>query len=346
MLDNSIFKVQIQCTTYNHESFITDAMNGFVMQKTVFPFVATIIDDASTDKTPETIIKYLTEFFVLDNPKVTHIEEREDGQFYVAQHKENLNCVFAVLLLRENHHQQKKSKAVYYQEWSHSKYKAFCEGDDYWTDPCKLQKQVDYLESHPDCTLTVHSADWEIDSIKYPYGCQELTPKDYSVEDVIRCGGLFFSTASFVFRAELEKDRPEWRQKAGVGDFPLQILAGLRGRVHYLPDKMCVYRYLHQGSWSFNQKSKDANVAFQKNKIEWMTMLDESTGFKYQKAIYDQLFQHFVSLFSQHEIGLWEYAQAVHKSGQKRYGRLIKDFLRIKLSPIYQFLNRFNKKKN
>lgn len=341
---DSRFLVRIQCMTYNHELYIEDAMAGFVMQDTNFPFVAVIIDDASTDKTGEKVLQFMDNFFTMNDPIVTRTEEYNLGRLVFSRHKTNKNCFFAVILLNENHYQIKKSKKDYYQEWSNTKYTALCEGDDYWTNPYKLQKQVDYMESHPDCMLTVHSANWLTDDKIYPWGCQDAFSKDYSIEEVIRCGGLYFATASFVFRSELSFDWPEWRRKAAVGDFPLQILSGLRGIVHYLPDNMCVYRYLHEGSWSSDQQSKASNVAFQKNKIEWMTLLNEETEKRYQKAIYDQLFQHYNSLFSLREISFWDYAKAVQKSGRKRYGRLMKDFLRMNLTPVYRFLNCFRKK--
>lgn len=340
MENTNKFLVHIVCTAYNHESFIRDSMEGFVMQKTNFPFVAIIVDDASTDKTRETILQYLKDYFALDNPLVSRMEDKDYGQFYFAQHRDNTNCFFAVILLKENHYRRNMTRTGYYKEWSETKYKAMCEGDDYWTDPYKLQKQIDYLESHPNCMLTVHSANWKTGEDCYPGGCQEPFPKDYSVEELIRCGGYFFATASFVFRSSLNLDWPEWRKKASVGDYPLQILSGLRGDVHYLPDKMCVYRYQNDGSWSHNQQNKDANKAFQKKKIEWMTLLDEETGHRYQKAIYDQLVQHFNSLFHLREISFWDYLKAVSRSGKKEYGRLMKDYYHVCLKPLFKSIKR------
>lgn len=338
------YLVRVLCLTYNHELYIEDAMAGFVLQNTDFPYVVVIIDDASTDRTSETIKQFMSDQFSMNDSTVTRIDKKDYGQLIFAQHKTNKNCFFAVILLNENHFQKNKSKRAYYQEWQDTKYVAICEGDDYWTDPLKLQKQVNYMDSHPDCMLTVHSANWQTEESIYPWGCQDSLPKDYSVEELIRCGGLFFATASFVFKSELSNVWPSWRRKAGVGDFPLQILSGLYGSVHYLPDCMCVYRFLHQGSWSFNQQNTTSSITFHKNKIEWMTLLNKETGYKYQKAIYDQLFQHYNSLFNLHEIGFRDYVKAVHKSGQKRYGRLVKDFLRYYLTPLYRFLNYFRKK--
>lgn len=345
MENKNDFLVHIACMTYNHESFIKDAMNGFVMQDTSFPFVAIIIDDASTDKTRDVIRQYLIDHFTLDDSLLSRKEDKEYGQVLFAQNTDNKNCFFAVIFLNENHYQRKKSKRDYYLEWSDTKYRAICEGDDYWTDSRKLQKQVEYLESHPDCMLSVHAANWKVGDNLFPYGCVEEDPKDYSVQELIRCGGLFFATASFVYRAEIDRDWPEWRQKAGVGDYPIQILSGLHGRVHFLPESMCVYRYQREGSWTSNNLGENVSIDFQKNKIEWMTLLDKTTEHRYQREIYDQLFQPYNILFNYREIGFGTYAKAVYRSGQKRYGRLMKDFLRLYLTPFYRFLSCFKKKR-
>ena len=148
-----IFKICVRCTTYNQSSYIEDALNGFTMQETNFPYVCTILDDASTDGEQEVIKKYLQEHFDLDNRSVVRNEETDDYVLTFAQHKTNRNCYFAVLFLKYNHYSIKKAKDQYIKEWLDVKYIALCEGDDYWIDPYKLQKQVDYLESHPNCTM-------------------------------------------------------------------------------------------------------------------------------------------------------------------------------------------------
>ena len=338
------YTVCTRCFTFNQESYILDALNGFVSQNTSFPVVSVIVDDASTDNGPKVILDFFNENFDIQDPLVAYQEEIEYGTVFFAQHKINRNCFFAILFLKQNHYSQKKSKLPYLSRWiDEVPYVALCEGDDYWTDPLKLQKQVDYLETHPDCMLCVHAADWKTGESIYSRGCQETVPKDYSVDELILCGGLYFATASFVYRTELSKDWPEWRRKANVGDFPLQILAGLHGGVHYLPDKMCVYRYQSEGSWTSNLRNNEVHIAFHKNKVEWMTLLDEATGHRYQRAIYDQLFSHINALFNLREISYREYSQAFRKSSQKHDGRLIKAFLRYYLEPAYRFLQRFKR---
>lgn len=138
-------KVTVVCLTYNQEKYILDAMNGFSMQETTFPFVCVIMDDASTDGEQNVIRTYLQSEFEMDNAEHVSIPESE---VIVCRHRNNLNCFFAVYLLKKNlWHTGKKDPLIDY--WKQqSEYVAHCEGDDYWTDPLKLQKQVDFLEGH------------------------------------------------------------------------------------------------------------------------------------------------------------------------------------------------------
>ena len=127
--DNSRPFVFIRCLTYNHEKFIENTLKGFVMQRTDFPFLAVVIDDFSTDGTADII------------------------RTYERQYPDIIKGIY----LPYNHRQVKADKRKYYQEYiNKATYWAECEGDDYWTDPLKLQKQVDFLESHPDYSVTFH----------------------------------------------------------------------------------------------------------------------------------------------------------------------------------------------
>ena len=146
------FKVRVNCMTYNHALFIKDAMNGFCIQRTNFPFVCTIIDDASTDGETEVINQYLKDHFDLKDKSIVRNEENENYLLKFARHKENKNCYFAILFLKYNHYsslENRRKKLQYIKEWDDVvKYMANCEGDDYWIDPQKLQKQFDILENN------------------------------------------------------------------------------------------------------------------------------------------------------------------------------------------------------
>ncbi len=147
MDSNEKYLLRISCITYNQSVYITDAMNGFTMQQTNFPFVAVIIDDASTDGEQDVIKSYIEEHF--DHSEKTGYREWETGDAYLifARHKVNENCHFVVALLKRNLFKEPEKKDAVVKEWKDAKYVAICEGDDYWIDPLKLQKQVDILDA-------------------------------------------------------------------------------------------------------------------------------------------------------------------------------------------------------
>ncbi|MCQ2285308.1 MAG: glycosyltransferase [Bacteroidales bacterium] len=123
------------CLAYNEEAYIGETLKGFVTQKTNFPFIAVVIDDACTDQTAE----------------------------FIRQYEKEYPDIIKGIYLDENHYSIRKPKFPYYEKYrNHSTYFTICEGDDFWNDPNKLQKQVDFLESHLDYNLCCH--DWNVKS--------------------------------------------------------------------------------------------------------------------------------------------------------------------------------------
>ena len=154
---DSKYKVCIRSYTYNQAQYIEDALNGFVMQETDFPFVAAIVDDASTDNAQQAITVFFEKNFDTREPSIAFQEETEYGKVLFARHNVNKNCFFAIVLLKENHFRQKRSKLPYISRWKeNAEYIALCEGDDYWTDSTKLQKQVRVLDENPEYIICSH----------------------------------------------------------------------------------------------------------------------------------------------------------------------------------------------
>ena len=155
------YPVCVLCPTYNHAPFIEETMNGFTMQETDFSYVCCIIDDASTDEEPYVIQRYLQDNFALDDHITVRNEETDDYYLCFAQHRKNYNCYFVVLLLKYNHYgspQMAERKMKYIAEWSEkAKYLAVCEGDDYWIDAHKLQRQFDLLEHDNTISMCHHN---------------------------------------------------------------------------------------------------------------------------------------------------------------------------------------------
>ena len=98
------WRVCVSCFTYNQSPYILECLNGFTQQETTFPFVCTIVDDASTDGEQDVIKKYLEDNFNLDDHSVVRHEETDDYVLTFAQHKSNAYCYFAVLFLKYNHY--------------------------------------------------------------------------------------------------------------------------------------------------------------------------------------------------------------------------------------------------
>ena len=250
------FLVSVRCMTYNQAAYIEDALNGFVMQQTSFPFVCFIIDDSSTDSEQNVICRYLEQNFDLSNKSVVRNEVTDDYVMKFARHKDNKNCYFAVFYLKYNHYssQQLKYKKLQYIEELEKqvKYIAICEGDDYWIDPYKLQKQVDLLRNDIRvsmcCNKTARFSMKQNEIIGYISASEEdciLSP-----HDVVMNSGGYIATCSMLIKASIITDNyPEYCKNCHVGDYPLQIMCAMKGKISYLSDIMSVYRCENPLSW-------------------------------------------------------------------------------------------------
>ncbi len=254
MVGNYSYIVRAHCATYNHSAYITDALNGFVMQQTDFPFVCTIMDDASTDGEQDVIRRFVEDNFDLQDASVAYERDTDYGHVTFAQHKTNKNCFFALILLKENHYSQRKSKAPYLTEWMDTKYIALCEGDDYWTDPLKLQKQVDFLETHKDYAICFHEAKiFNQSTGEFVKDDIRTVPSETNIMELAK--GNYIHTQTVVYRNDplVERERAEIGRVA-AGDYVLHMLNAKHGKIKKLPDCMAVYRLNNESVWG----TKDA----------------------------------------------------------------------------------------
>lgn len=260
---NNSFKVYVSCMTYNQSAYIKDALDGFCMQQTSFPFVCGIIDDASTDGEQEMIQHYLEESFDLADSTIMKRDETDDYTRIFARHKENKNCYFAVVFLKYNHYSQRKNKIPYVKEWRNdANYVAFCEGDDYWIDSIKLQKQVDYLDNHPECamsytrTMMLQQKTGEIKKgPNVPYrGLKSLLMRNY----ISTLSVVISSKVLRQYFIEINPSQYKWAQ----GDYPIWLYSAANYTIHYLPDITSVYR-MHLGS-----ASRPLDIASKKSFLE------------------------------------------------------------------------------
>lgn len=295
------WKVCVECFTYNQSRYIDDALDSFCAQQTQFPYVCCIVDDASTDSEPDVLRKYISDNFDINNKEIYYSHKEEFGTLVFAQHKRNRNCFFALILLEKNHYHDillKLKKKEYIQEWeNNSKYVAICEGDDFWTDPQKLQKQVNFMEANPDYTLCVSGADCINAETREKTG--SLIPfnsdTDIPVVDLIFRGGGDFGTATFLIKTDALKKIPFDIKKLSFGDYPLQIYMGYLGKVRYLADITAAYRKNSIGSWTERMLSGglDKRKELWSKQKEVMTTLDRITEFKYSK-IFDKAYKNWL----------------------------------------------------
>lgn len=225
MTDQPIM-LSICCLTYNHAPYIRECLNGFLMQQVNFPIEIIVHDDASTDDTQDILQEYQAQY-----PDLFHLILQSENQY-----SKGSNTIFEYLFSKVK-----------------GKYIAFCEGDDYWTDPHKLQKQVDFLEMHPDYSLCCHATkqfiqqtgelcDWklpkQVEGRSFSFTCRDWT--NY---------GWFFWPLSVVFRKDaldlyFLSAFPQFRD---VHTFYTLLR---HGKGYFFQEQMSVYRRHEGGVWS------------------------------------------------------------------------------------------------
>ena len=253
MKKKDTYTVATLCYTYNQASYIEDALNGFAIQNTSFPVVFIIIDDASTDGEQGILRDWSNANLVCIKEAGCYTEEKPYGTVLFLRHKDKENSFFVLLLLSKNLYRRPDLKLSYIKEWyDDAKYFAFCEGDDYWTNPNKLQIQVDFLDNHKDYSASAHQSQCIGARSGYFY---ENVPQILTMNDVLSNARLFH-TASIVYRASGYRDLPPMNMPIVSGD-KLEILKlSYLGLIRYFEDCMGVYR-VHSTGMSSVVKLKD-----------------------------------------------------------------------------------------
>lgn len=223
---NGNIKLSICCITYNHEKFIRQALDGFIMQKTNFKYEVLIHDDASTDGTRKIIEEYASKYPEIIKP-IYQTENKFSKGIYVDQ--------------------------VYNWPRIQGEYVALCEGDDYWTDMYKLQKQVDFLDNHPDFTVCFHPVvvywkDNFNDSTVFPSTELRFHKTELSFEELLKHN--FIQTNSVVYRWQLKGKENKFPKDILPCDYFVHLLNAQNGKIGFLPEVMAVYRKHSAGIWA------------------------------------------------------------------------------------------------
>lgn len=234
--------VSICSITYNHAPYIRECIDGFLMQKTNFPIEIIINDDCSTDGTTEIIKEYAAKY-----PNIIHPIYHDENQY-----QKGIRGMFQKFVIPH----------------ARGKYIALCEGDDYWTDPLKLQKQVDFLESHPEYSMVFHNAIVHYEDGLKPSDISvfankinddsatfqnhllaNLETRDYEVLEYAK--SWFTPTASVVFKSKclqsIYTKKISECQDFYFGDIPLWFTCGMQGKIFGIKEPMSCYRIQNTG---------------------------------------------------------------------------------------------------
>ena len=222
----SNIKVSIVCITYNHINYIEDAINSFLSQKAKFLFEVLIHDDASHDGTADIIKKYASKYPEIIKPVFQTVNQWSLG---------------------------KSVAKTFLWPRIHGKYVAYCEGDDYWTDPYKLQKQVDALDAHPEASVcfhpvTVHWEDGTCPDSVFPSPEYRFNKNVLELSDLLKRN--FIQTNSVMYRWRFHSDLFSlFPDDILPCDWFLHLLHAQMGKILFLPDNMGVYRKHKNSLW-------------------------------------------------------------------------------------------------
>lgn len=256
-------EVSVVCITYNQEQYIGKMLDSIVNQQTNFDYEILIHDDASTDMTQNIIKDYEKRFPKLIKP----------------------------ILQNENQYSKGINPNIKYNyPRVQGKYIAYCEGDDYWFDNHKLQKQYDALQSEASCSICVHdvqcvyqngeNAKRKFPPIRMNKGI--IKSEQYIKLELKEAGWLFQTSSYFIRRDVIEKFVSEYNNKYPVGDLPLVLFSLQFGNCYYLNDVMSCYR-LNSGGYMTNLNERKKRISHCKKMIEGHLDFDRRTGGKYHE---------------------------------------------------------------
>lgn len=251
----TMIKVSVLIITYNQQKFIRKAIDSALAQQTTFPIEILVGDDFSSDGTREIIQDY---------------ERRHPGVVIGVLHPHNMGKNGGINFLET----LKLAKGEYY---------ALMDGDDYWTDSLKLQKQADFLDAHPDCSTVFHNAliTYEDGTPSHPLNGPVMKPF-YTVDDLVGEDEIWFmATSSTLYRNNIS-EYPRWFRESSSGDIPRLILKAKLGKIGYIPDMMSVYRK-NRGGASFADNYYDET--FLRNRIQMYRDINRELDYKYDRVL-------------------------------------------------------------
>lgn len=311
-------QVSILCMVYNHEKYLEECLNSLVNQKTNFDYEILVHDDCSTDNSKKIIEKYYKEY---PNIIVPFYEKENQYSKGVKINKE-------ILIPKMR-----------------GKYFCFCEGDDFFIDENKLQKQYDFLENNKDYVFCVHNAIIVNEEGKK---IGDITPKidggDLTCEEFVSMGGGFVSTNSIFSYSSLAKNLPKYFDHMSM-DYFWQIYLSSCGKTYCLKDYLSAYRLGSDGSWTERmEKDHKKFIAYKEKMIETIKLFNEETNYKYDSLVKKRI--------TEIEFAILELKRDYKKMYDEPYNEIRKKqsirsklryFMYVHFKPVFKFLYRIFK---
>lgn len=324
--------VSIHCLTYNHEKYVRKTFDGFLAQKTNFAFEVLVHDDASSDSTQSIIREYTEKYPEIFKP----IYQTEN------------QCSKGI-----------KVSNVYNFPRAKGKYIAYCEGDDYWCDENKLQRQYEAMEQHQECSMCVHIAQIVSADESKKLGTIPVQPwKDGVIdeEDYLKAmliTGWASQTSSFFVRTkylkEYVEEKPMFSQQMQVGDLPVMLYMITKGKVYFIDEVMSCYRFA--GNGSFRSKEKEEPLFAMKHLFLTIVAIDEYN--KYTEGKYESIIRTYmlIKLEAMKEgrkrlLKMYEpyYLEVIYAGRDKSFRIRVSWFIRKYFPHLYRMLLWFYRK--
>lgn len=231
-------KLTVVTTTYNQEKYIGEAIEGMLMQKTNFPFQIVVSDDCSTDRTRDILKEY---------------QKEHPGQIKIIKNEKNLGAMGNFI------HTLSKIKDT--------EYVALCDGDDFWTDENKLQKQVDFLDNHPDFNICFHKTklfyqNKEKEENIIPEGVQEVT----TIEDLVKSNYIVANSVVYRWKFNEKNLKEVFPDNIVPGDYYVHLFHAQDGKIKMLDEPMSAYRRHEEGMWWSNDNPDKEKFTLQYGK--------------------------------------------------------------------------------
>jgi glycosyltransferase involved in cell wall biosynthesis len=286
-------KVSIAVLTYNHERYVAQALQGAVTQRTNFPFEIVVAEDCSTDRTRDIVLQFQAAHPGLIRSILNPVNIGADA---------NVKNLIASCK---------------------GEYIALLEADDAWTSEDKLQLQVDFLDSHPECSICYHPVLHVFeDGSKPPAVIPPRSKPIATIEDLLTSQGNFIPTCSVMFRSGPHTRIPDWTRELGFADWPLHVMNARAGHIGFLPQCMGIYRAHSGGTWS--TLSRRTVVERWMRAYEYM---NAELGYRYNHLIANTAFK-------------WRFAYAVDAIEQQEEGAREILWKTVSMRPRTAFLDK------